>query len=119
MLHRGEQKRAEPAFGGIYLKEPFFSEQSREKLLNQVLGILGIATAPADESVKRIPVSLAKARERFRAARGTRMASEEDPGPMGRGKDGVAPRVHKRRLNKNQDRSRLWLYLPFRRCRLC
>jgi hypothetical protein len=68
MIDGGEQKGSEPASSGISQRETTALEQSREKLLRQVFGVLGVMAFAANIGVEWIPVGAAKLVQRMRRA---------------------------------------------------
>jgi len=93
VLHRGEEEGAEAAPGRGEAGEGVELEEPGEEALRQVLGIVRGMALAADESVERIPISLAQTGEGFLDADGIRAACGEDDGPMGGGKARAARRL--------------------------
>src|SRR5262249_9873738 len=84
MLHRRQQKRAEPAPLSIsVLNVPFF-EQACEEPLRQIEGLIPRIAAPPDERIDRIPVYLT---ERCQCVAGfrRRVAGRREDQAPGRG----------------------------------
>src|SRR5439155_15037332 len=73
MLQRGQQKSTELAPGAIHGPQVIPSQQPREKLLGQFLGIIRTVTAAAHMGIERIPVSAAQLLKRRSGLRPTRV----------------------------------------------
>src|SRR5688572_13091763 len=60
MLHRREEERAEPPALAPRGDDVVLLEEAREKVLREVLCLLGVVPAPPHERVQRVPVRLAQ-----------------------------------------------------------
>ncbi len=67
------------------MRERAAFEELREESLRQIFGVVRADAAAAHVAIERIPVSLAKARERFAGAGGVGRPGSKDHGPVGGG----------------------------------
>jgi hypothetical protein len=63
ILERFEQERAKPATIRIGMLEPITFQHHKEKILGEILRVLGRMATPADERQKRPPIKSAEFRQ--------------------------------------------------------
>src|ERR1041384_7753387 len=100
MLQHGEQEGAKFAFAAVRGAEVILFQQAGEEFLRQILSVMRLVAASANERVKRPPVSAAQFRQRFGSLRSITLPGGQNDAPMGRRKSCGALRSEERRVGK-------------------
>jgi hypothetical protein len=81
MAHGRQKKGAKPALFAADGLEPALLQETREKFLSKILGIVRGVAFPADKGVERIPVNVAKMLQCFVRQLGVIAAGGHDHAP--------------------------------------